>query len=58
LLASRKTKLSVSDMAARSVFDRLFAEMGTPLSWHPYHDPGLNWHVLNIHLVEPAGKEQ
>jgi hypothetical protein len=58
LLASHKTTLSVSDKTARSVLDRLFAEIGTPLSWHLYHDPGLNWYVLNIHLVEPAGKEE
>jgi hypothetical protein len=52
LLARHKISLSISDAPARSVLDQLFAEIDAPLSWQLFHDPGLNWYVLNIHLVQ------
>jgi hypothetical protein len=58
LLARRQTSLSVSDVAARSVLDQLFAEIQAPLSWQLFYDPTLNWYILNIHLVQPPAKEQ
>lgn len=56
-LARQKTSFPVSDMAARSVLDRLFAEIEAPLSWQLFYDPGLHWWALNIHVVSSPTKE-
>ena len=58
LLGRQQTSFSVSNMAARSALDQLFAEIDAKLSWQLFHDPGLNWYVLNIHLVPSPAKEQ
>ena len=58
LLGRHQTSLSVSNVAARSVLDQLFAAIHAPLSWQLFHDPSLNWYVLNIHLVQQPAKEQ
>ncbi len=56
LLARHKTAFPVSNISARSVLDQLFAEIDAPLSWQLFHDPGLNWFVLNIHPVSLPAK--
>jgi len=58
LLARHKTAIPVSNIAARSVLNQLFAEIDVPLSWQLFYDPGLNWYVLNIHPVHSPSKEK
>ncbi len=58
LLLTKQTSLTVSNVAARVALDQLFSEIHALLSWQLFHDPGLNWYVLNIHLVHRPAKEQ
>lgn len=58
LLARHKTAFPVSNISARSVLDKLFAEIDVPLSWQLFYDPGLNWYVLNIHPVSVTAKDE
>jgi hypothetical protein len=53
-LARHATTISASREAARSVLSRLLAELPVPLSWRLLYDPGLQWYVLNIHVVGAA----
>ncbi len=58
LLATHKTAFPVSNISARSVLDKLFADIDAPLSWRLLYDPGLNWYVLNIHPVSMPAKDK
>jgi hypothetical protein len=49
--------IAAANEAARSVLDRIFAEIDTPLSWDLFYDPGLRWYGLNVHVVREATQQ-
>jgi hypothetical protein len=51
LLANQKTFVSASNDTARSILEHVLAGNEARLSWRVLYDPGLRWHVLNIHAV-------
>ena len=39
---------------ARDLLASVLDQSGEPLSWQLFYDPGLKWHMLNIHVIRGA----
>lgn len=51
LLAERTVSIGASHETARGVLVRALRDTEHRMSWRLFYDPGLKWHLLNVHVV-------
>ena len=51
LVGGERIRVGASNEPARSVLIRILAGVQSRLSWQVFYDPGLRWHILNLHVV-------